>query len=253
MAAVLVAWIALCMTCSPLRELAPPAAKGTTIRPTFVLGGGGCLPEEAYERFMGLAGGGRIVVIPSASSEPEASARGWERHKAVVVHAASRREALNPSLYKPIEDASGVWFSGGDQLRLYELYHDTPLIKALHRLLARGGVVGGTSAGASIVSDVMVYEDAEARGFGLTPIVIDQHFGTRHRLKRLRRIITRHAGLVGVGIDEDTAIVIRDDQMEVIGPGNATVCSRDSTVVYRRGEKIAMEPPRGRILIASSR
>src|SRR5205807_2533054 len=102
-----------------------------------------------------------------------------------------------------------VWIGGGKQSRLMYLFAGTPLAAKLRAVLARGGVVGGTSAGASVVSRVMVIGSGEGRGLGLLDrLIIDQHFSQRHRLERLKRLIEKYPDQVGYGIDERTALEI---------------------------------------------
>lgn len=86
-------------------------------------------------------------------------------------------------------------------------------------LLKRAGVIGGTSAGASAIGKIMPYENKEMEGFGFCDLIVDQHFDTRDRTKRLKKIVDNNPGHVGVGIDEGTALVIEDNDMVVIGKG----------------------------------
>jgi cyanophycinase len=109
---------------------------------------------------------------------------------------------------------------------LRSLYGNTPVVGELKMLLYRGGVVGGTSAGASIAGTVMPYDDEEMEGFGLLDgFIVDQHFSNRHREGRLRKLIDRHPGMLGVGIDESTAIIVNDGEIKVIGNGEVHIMS----------------------------
>src|SRR5207248_10378382 len=134
----------------------------------------------------------RIVVLPTAGETTDRAgvlgAYGeWRSEKlecVTVLHTRSRREADDPEFVKPLTEATGVWFTGGDQSRLADAYRGTRVERALHKLLARGGVIGGTSAGAAVMSQVMIVGgNPEARvgtGFGLLPgVVVDQHFSNR--------------------------------------------------------------------------
>jgi len=212
----------------------------------FIVGGGDW-PEGMMDRFVNLAGRfgtGRIVILPMASSVPEESAAeetdGFRKlgAKDVVTIQLTREQALNPESAALLDGAGGVFFSGGDQSRLTAVLLDTPVHKKLMELYEQGAVIGGTSAGAAVMSEVMItgdevrkpeegheFETIQAgnvittRGFGFVrKAVIDQHFVTRKRLNRLISVIAEHPGLLGVGIDESTAILVRPgDTFEVVG------------------------------------
>jgi cyanophycinase len=227
---------------------AQPAAPGGSL----VLVGGGGLPDSIRQRFLQLAGGpaARLVIIPSASALPDAPAQSlafWQSapvQSVRVLHTACRDEADDPHFSALLRDATGVWLSGGDQTRLTAIYGGTAVERELGNLLRRGGVVGGTSAGASVVSAVMMAGPGPAgRGFGLLPdTIVDQHFSNRGRLPRLLALLRRHPGQVGLGIDEQTAVVIRGGEVSVLGKATVTVASADprpSVQVYRAGSRFA--------------
>jgi cyanophycinase len=201
--------------------------------------GGGEITDPVRDRFMELAGGkkARVVVIPTASEDidpddPDTSYGFWRRQaveSATLLHTRSPREANDPAFIKPLLTATGVWIGGGDQSRLTEAYLGTAVLKAIRGVLERGGVVAGTSAGASIMSAVMITggeKKAElGMGFGLLPsLVVDQHFTQRNRLGRLVGAIDREPELIGVGLDESTAAVIKGSEMSVVGEGTVYVC-----------------------------
>ncbi len=195
---------------------------------------------------MDLAGGfnaGKIVILPMASSVPEESAAGRlpiqevQTDRSVQICILTRKQALKPESAKP-DGAGGVFFSGGDQSRLTGVLLDTPGHKKLLELLEQGCVVGGTSAGAAVMSEVMItgnevhkvgagrrFETLQARnvvttrGFGFVErAIIDQHFVTRKRHNRLISLLAEHPDLMGVAIDESTAILVKPDEtFEVIG------------------------------------
>jgi len=139
-----------------------------------------------------------------------------------VVNPATRADAHDPALVALVDGATGVFLSGGSQLRLSQLLPGTPLGEALHRAHERGTVVGGTSAGASIMSDFMISMGDEgvtprqrasqvSAGLGLVRgVVVDQHFDQRSRYGRLMSVIAPSPHLLGIGIDEDTAMVVTD-------------------------------------------
>src|SRR5262249_28359202 len=146
-----------------------------------------------------LAGGknARLVIIPTAHTradrlETMTTYTFWKAQEVASVrflHTRKPDEANDPKFVKPLTEATGVWFSGGDQSMLVAPYHGTWVERELHKLLARGGVVGGPSAGASAMSRLMIVGGNPLAqvgdGFGLLPqVVIDQHFHNRNRLPR---------------------------------------------------------------------
>ena len=224
------------LACAPA-ELAAPVSG------SLVICGGGKLPEPVLNRFVELAGGkdARIVVIPTASGivdTPEGMEKKiefWRQAKVAalsIVHTRSREEADNPSFSKPLTSATGVWFTGGFQWRLADTYVNTVVEKMVRAVLDRGGVVGGTSSGAAVMSPVMIrrYMPDEpkaevGRGFGLLPgTVIDQHFIKRNRQDRLIDVLDTHPGFVGLGIDEGTALVAQGRRLSVLGDSNVVTC-----------------------------
>jgi cyanophycinase len=229
----------------------PPSRVSAIKTPgTFILAGGGHLDPAIRPCFIELAGGpkAKIVLIPSASSLPgiaDSALASWEGENVravTVLDARSRDEANDPRFCAPLRKATGVWIGGGDQARLLALYGGTQVEAELHALLRRGGVVGGTSAGASCVSAVMIHGGGERQGFGLLPeIIVDQHFSRRQRLPRLRKLLEKHPDLAGIGIDEGTAAVIRDGRIGVLGRGKVWVSPEPATP--------AMKGPSGRSLM----
>ena len=141
-----------------------------------------------------------------------------------ILHTESREEALKPEFITPLKTATGVWFTGGRQTRLVDVYLDTPVEKALQDVVRRGGVVGGMSAGAAVATKVMIVRGEERRGFDLLPVaIVDQHFIRRNREERLRRILALHPDHVGFGIDEATALIVQGRKMSVLGESSVTV------------------------------
>jgi cyanophycinase len=206
-------------------------APNTSPSGKLVLVGGGSLPNDVRDYFIDLAGGknARLLIVPSASKDSEILPRKtlmdfWANVKVAyvdVLHAHNSTEAKSVDFYKKIRSATGVWISGGDQGRLATLYRRTPVIEELKLLLMRGGVIGGTSAGASIAGEIMPYENDELTGFGLLDkFIIDQHFNTRHREERLKKLVKKHPGMLGVGVDEGTAIIVDNNKITVMGGGS---------------------------------
>jgi cyanophycinase len=206
----------------------------------LVIVGGGKVSGPMREEFVRLAGGkekAKIVVIPSASGaaddpkEHESFLVAWREFKPaslVLLHTRDRKKADDTEFVKPIRKATAVWFSGGDQNRLITAYRGTLVEKEFHKLLERGGVIGGTSAGAAIMSDLMIQggKDAGVKtgpGFGFVKgIVVDQHFANRNRQPRLRHVLSQHPTFAGLGIDEGTAATISGNEIKIIGLGAAT-------------------------------
>ncbi len=211
---------------------------------SLVVVGGGNMGPEILRRFVELAGGpdARIVVIPTAGEDSvfPATWNGLNGLKAAgatnltVLHTKDRHIAESDSFVAPIRAASGVWFPGGRQWRLVDSYLGTRTERELSGVLRRGGVIGGTSAGASILSSYLVRGAREGnttmmakgyeQGFGyLRDMAIDQHVVARGRQADLQDVIKVHPTLLGIGLDEGTALVVQGDRGEIIGRGKAFV------------------------------
>jgi len=201
--------------------------------------GGGAVTPDIRRRFVELAGGpeARIVLIPGSSPGPEGKQEllsPWRSSgvaSIVVLSAMNRAIADDPEFCKPLQQATGVWFGGGYQALLAERYVDTAVQSCLHELLARNGVVGGCSAGAALLSRVMIREGdttpVEAQGLDLlSNAIIDQHFLARNRLWRLEQMLEAHPDLIGLGVDEATALVIelRPWKLSVVGESYVMAC-----------------------------
>ena len=196
------------------------------------------------ERFVRLSGGAAadIVVIPTASRMHETGPRYETVFKDIgaprvtVMDFDTRRDCQEAGRRRRLEQASGIFFTGGNQLRLTALLGGTPVAKLIRLQNAHGVTVGGTSAGASILSEHMIAFGDEgssvisgsvrlAPGLGLTNrFIIDQHFRQRDRLGRLLTALAYNPFAVGIGLDEDTAAFIGPDEtIEVEGSGGVTV------------------------------
>ncbi len=148
--------------------------------------------------------------------------------------------ADSEAFVKAIREARGVFFGGGRQWRLADSYLNTLTHKELTALLNRGGVVGGSSAGASILTSFMVRGDTKSNekmigdhtvGLGfLKNAAVDQHLLRRNRQFDMLEVIDKHPELLGIGLDEDTAIVVRGDQFDVIGKSYVVVYSNKPVV-----------------------
>jgi cyanophycinase len=220
---------------------------------SLVIAGGGVADPAIYERFMTLAGGPEapIVVIPTAGTG-ETYGDFWPGLRRLrdagannlrVLHTRNPREADGEEFVAPLRQARGVWFSGGRQWRLADAYLGTRTVAEIRGVLERGGVVGGSSAGATIQGSYLVRGDTSTNtimmgdhteGFGfLAKVAIDQHLLRRNRHFDLVEVIEAHPELLGIGLDEDTAIIVRGDDFEVIGSGYVAIY--DSTNVVGDG------------------
>jgi cyanophycinase len=214
-----------------------PADRPRELSGALVIAGGGRLPNAIPDRFVELAGGkqARIVIIPTASvmaEQPESLATyNYFKQLGVQVdllHTRDRRQADEETFCDRLRQATGVWLTGGDQSRLIATYCGTRIEQELHQLLEKGMVIGGTSAGAAVMSSLAIVGGNSVAevgaGFGLLPgFVIDQHFHNRLRLPRLRSVLARHPRHLGLGIDEQTAVVIVGRRMSVVGTANVRV------------------------------
>jgi cyanophycinase len=189
-------------------------------------------------RLIGL-GRMEVVLIPTAGMYTGAPSHDrflepWRNRGLAsldLFHTFSREQANDPAFVKMLAEATGVWFGGGRQSLLVDSYRGTEVEKQLRALLARGGVIGGTSAGAAVMSRVMITSGREearlAEGFDfVSEAVIDQHFLKRNRLKRLVGVVKRNPELVGLGVDERTAMVVdvRQKRFRVLGESYVIAC-----------------------------
>lgn len=187
-------------------------------------------------------GGGRLVIATLASHEPEGYFDSYVKAFAdlgvtdlVELYVRTRAEARSPEKLALLDGAAGVFFSGGDQLRLASQIGDTPLERRVRRMHQQGAVLAGTSAGASAMGGIMMVRGASrethrigdlqmAAGLALLPgLIIDQHFAERGRIGRLLGAVAHNPRLLGVGVDEDTAMVVEGERFRVIGSGGVYV------------------------------
>ncbi|MFD2367310.1 cyanophycinase [Pseudoduganella sp. GCM10020061] len=202
--------------------------------------------KAVLTRFMELAGGtdAKIVVITAASGEPDEMWKVYDdafsdlgARNREHLHIESREHANNPDVVRKVAAAQGIFMTGGDQRRLLSILGGTAIDSAMHEAYCQRGVcIAGTSAGASAMSGHMLasatglgqHEKGAVKlgaGFGLVQkVIIDQHFSERGRLPRLLTVIAQNPYLMGVGIDEDTALVIgQGTGLEVVGCGTVTI------------------------------
>lgn len=199
---------------------------------------------KILREFVRRAGGvkARIVVMTAATELPrevgDDYTRVFERLGAEdvrIVDTATRDDTTSSTALKAVEKATGIFFTGGDQARITDILKDSELDAAIHRRYAEGVVVAGTSAGAAVMPDVMIVEgDPQtnprvevvemAPGMSFLPgVVIDQHFSQRGRLGRLLSALAQQPAVLGFGIDENTAVVVKGNEFEVVGEGAVTV------------------------------
>ncbi len=260
-------------------QLGAPNAQGH-----LVIVGGGPIPEAIERRFLELAGGAgkaRIVVLPMASESGAES--GAEKaasfRKLGAAHAISlnlqRKDTGADSVARLLGQATGIWFPGGDQNRLTAAILGTDVLDSIRSRYGHGAVVGGTSAGAAVMSDPMI-SGAERRpggsrppsdssdgwmtvdrddvvlvpGFGLLPnVTVDQHFLRRRRHNRLISVVLEHPTVVGIGIDESTALVVSPQgPWEVIGASQATIYDARRATITPAGKTLGASDIRMHVL-----
>ncbi|MGA2586262.1 MAG: cyanophycinase [Candidatus Aminicenantales bacterium] len=228
-------------------------ARAATVEGRLFIIGGGTRSESMMKRFIALAeqsGRGTILVFPMASATPEETGKSQVEEfvkygaKNVVFRNLTREDALKPGSADLLDGVGGVYFCGGDQARITKVLLDTPVHARLLDLYAGGAVIGGISAGAAVMSRLMITGDEKrevksgdefstlqagnivtTRGLGfISSAIIDQHFATRKRHNRLISLVAENPSLLGVGIDETTAIIVsRGERFEVIGDKDVIV------------------------------
>ena len=263
-AAALVLVLAGCATSPTAAPAKAPAPKGS-----LVIVGGGPIPDEILDRFVALAGGrgARIVIFPMASSSADAGVelagdfrqRGAEAERIVLTH----EQADTEDAARRVEQATGIWFGGGDQVLLTKALSHTRVEAASHRRYQDGAVVGGTSAGAAVMSTPMLTGDEKhpggsrppakdssdaymtiarenvvtVEGFAMLPgAIVDQHFLRRRRHNRLISLVLENPTLVGVGIDESTAVEVEPGgRWKILGESAAFVVDARGAAVTPAG------------------
>jgi cyanophycinase len=267
-------------TATALGAQTPAAPKGTL----FIVGGG-TQPPELVTHFVDLAGGrgkARIAILPMASAEAEAGGREKaEQLRALGADAfvvnVTRAQAETDSVARLLDGATGIWFPGGDQSRLADVLRGTPTLRAIHARYRAGAVLGGTSAGAAIMSDSMLtgnqmregvvdttttgyprvarntIEVVSGLGF-LHGAIVDQHFLRRQRSNRLLAVILERPTMIGVGIDEGTALRVDPDGRWTIEGASAAlvVDARDATATSPRARTLGATGLRVHLLPAGS-
>lgn len=201
----------------------------------LVLSGGGVPSKEIMSHFIDLAGGNEanFIVVPTAE-EGGPSARGidllhrFDAKHVRILHTLKREVADSDEFVAPLKSANGVWFTGGHQAAIVDSYLGTKTQKEFLAVLERGGVLGGGSAGATIMGSYLVrgysanntilMEPGHEVAFGfLKNVGIDQHVDARSREGGMQKILKIYPNLLGIGLDENAAIVVHGDHFEVLG------------------------------------
>jgi cyanophycinase len=221
----------------PKQPQSPVLEKGTLV----IVGGGG-MPSGLFKKFVEYAGGegkANIVIFPTAAPDPlpkrdkiAADFMKAGAKKATLLYAQKRPEVESKEFLDTLRGATGLWFDGGRQWRFVDCYENTKALPLMFDVLMRGGVIGGTSAGATIQGDYLcrggvfhnfdIRYEGYQRGLGfLKGVAIDQHFSQRKRHADMSSLMKTYPQYLGIGLDEATAIVVKGQVAEVIGKGKA--------------------------------
>jgi len=235
-------------------------AKGTLI----IIGGGSTEGTGIVEKFIELAGGPekKFIVVPTAGGNRRQDGTLQEYTEAQVIqswvrrglknvkmlHTADPKVADTEAFVKDLREADAVWFNGGRQWNIVDSYANTLTYKELHKVLERGGVIAGSSAGATIQGEYLVRGDTSGPNVMMTQepnhqeafkflrkSAIDQHINTRNRWDDLIGVIQKYPNLLGIGLSEGTAIIVKQDTFEVMGKWKVAV--HDNTRLYQPWEK----------------
>ena len=246
----------------------PPAPQATEYGPAkgtlVIVGGGPTTDTGIMEKFIALAGGtkAKFVIVPTAGGNKTADGAirvykeenviaSWKKRGLTnvrMLHTHDPKIADTEEFVQPLREANAVWFDGGRQWNIVDSYMNTLAYKEFHKVLERGGVIAGSSAGATIQGDylvrgaiagpdiVMTPEKEHERGFYfLRKTAIDQLINTRGRWDDLVPVIKKYPNLLGIGLSEGTAIVVKGDRFEVMGAWKVTV--HDNLRLYQPWEK----------------
>jgi cyanophycinase len=234
------------------------AADEASPRPTkgrLVIVGGGPMNVEMRRQVLDLAGGpkARVVVLPQASNDPKAGELLIDRWRAAGAEDVTALDISDPKkAVETVAKADLIWIRGGSQTRLMTALKGTGVPEAIHRRFREGAIVAGTSAGAAVMSEMMIagvdrraapMHPIMAQGLGLWPeAIVDQHFDRRNREWRLKATVLEHPELLGVGIAESTAVVVSGREFEVIGPKEKEVIVLDARKLAGAGKAMASKP-----------
>lgn len=229
---------------------------------TLIIAGGGKLSDEILLTFIEAAGGieAPIIVIPTALglTSYEAKEGNFLRRlgakNVLVWHTENKLIADTDSFVNPIRNAKGIWFTGGRQWRLVDSYAGTATEKAFWAVLENNGVIGGTSAGATIQGDYLIRGDTKnntilmgdhEKGFAfLKNVIIDQHVLARNRSFDLPKVLEKIPASLGIGLDENTAMVVKKDTFSVIGESYLLVYDKSTEHPFyflKKGDKYDLQ------------
>lgn len=215
------------------------------------------------KKFVALAGGrsAKIAVLTTATELPREVGREYQllfmklgAERVDIIHIADRVEASEQQTGKSFADYTGIFFTGGDQLRLTSILGGSIVNREIVACFKRGAVIAGTSAGASVMSQIMIVggDSSEtpkksaislAQGMGLLErVVIDQHFAQRGRINRLLAVVAQNPNVLGIGIDEDTALLVENNQCRVIGSQTVTIVDGRAILHSNISESSRFEP-----------
>lgn len=222
-----------CASTGALAQSPPPVPKGHLL----IIGGNGTT-DDIVTRAVETAGGaaGRVAIFPQASELAETGANAVKMWREAGIGTAVAVDLTDlAAAIRIVKEATFIWFPGGDQNRLTKALEHTGLPEAIRARYVDGALVGGTSAGAAVLSRVMITGEADlqsitaaktetAPGLALFPdAILDQHFLKRQRVNRLISAVLDHPDLVGIGIDETTAIFVTGRRFEVLGKNSVLV------------------------------
>ena len=260
------AWLAAAAlsvtTALPIAQEAPEygPAKGTLL----IVGGGNLNGSGINEKFIELAGGPdkNFVIVPTAGGNRNAQGEliAYDEERIIapwvklgvkhvkMLHTADPKVADTEAFASVLRTADGVWFNGGRQWNIVDSYAGTLTYREFHKVLERGGVIGGSSAGATIQGEYLVRGDTSGANVMMTAepthqeafkflrkVAIDQHINTRNRWDDLIPVIQKYPKFLGIGLSESTAIVVKGDRFEVMGAWKVAV--HDNTRLYQPWEK----------------
>lgn len=261
----------------PISESQPTADHADGPQGALFIIGGGARPDSLMQRFLDAADPGRapyIAVLTMSSSERDTaysySATQFERLGGHPIHFnLTLADVVNKPALDSLKNAAAIYMTGGDQSRFMEVVRDNPIAEAIHHAYQHGAVVGGTSAGAAVMSEIMITGDQRfseayqrtydkvwkdngiyASGLGMLDwAVVDQHFVARSRYNRLFSALADHPGKWGVGIDEATALLVRGGRAEVCGESQVVVL-RPPTSTQQQFRNIGLSGVQTDLLLA---
>jgi cyanophycinase len=261
----IIALVALCTLAVSAQPSPAPAPEYGPATGTLVIVGGGNLDGTGIlEKFIALAGGldKRFIIVPTAGGNrnregmlttynEDQVVRSWVSRgvrNVTMLHTHDPGIADTEAFVKDLRQADAVWFNGGRQWNIVDSYANTLTYRELHKVLERGGVIGGSSAGATIQGEYLVRGDTSGPNVMMTAepnhqeafkflrnTAIDQHINARNRWDDLVPVIQKYPKLLGIGLSEGTAIIVKGDAFEVTGRWKVAV--HDNTRLYQPWEK----------------